>query len=97
MVGSSQDLVWDTDHFEHTYDFKYKYNLSGQLIQQEYPSHRIVNFGYDDASRLSNVNSGAGHVYVDAFTYTGQGLGSGYTLGNGATVSLGRALTDGCS
>jgi RHS repeat-associated protein len=91
MVGSSQDLDWDSEHnvYVHTYDFKYKYNLGGQLIQQEYPSHRLVNFGFDDAGRLSNVNSGAGHVYVDAFTYTAQGLVSGYTLGNGATVSLG--------
>jgi YD repeat-containing protein len=83
MSQSSQGLIWDTGHYVHTFDFKYQYNVGGQMTQEEYPSHRLVNFGYDDASRLSNVNGGAGHVYVDAFTYTGQGLAPPYPLGNG--------------
>jgi RHS repeat-associated protein len=89
MTGSTQELGSDIEAVHDTRNFSYKYNLSGQMTQETYPSGRVVNFGFDDARRLFNVNGGAGHVYVDAFTYTGQGLVSGYTLGNGATVSLG--------
>ncbi|MEO7507141.1 MAG: hypothetical protein ABIZ95_07900 [Pyrinomonadaceae bacterium] len=71
------------------YAFLYMYNLGGQMTQEVYPSHRKVNFGYDDAGRLANLNSGAGHTYVDAITYAGNGGLSGFTLGNGATISLG--------
>jgi hypothetical protein len=35
------------------------------------------------------VNGGQGHVYADAFTYAGHGAISSFTMGNGATLSLG--------
>lgn len=71
------------------YTLNYQYNLGGQMTQETYPSGRVVNFGFDEASRLSNVNGGQGHTYADAFTYAGHGAISSFTLGNGATVSLG--------
>jgi RHS repeat-associated protein len=71
------------------YNLSYKYNLGGQMTQETYPSGRVVNLGYDDASRLSNLNGGQGHVYADAFTYAGHGAISSFTMGNGATLSLG--------
>lgn len=82
-VKSSQSLG------SYVYNLAYKYNIGGQLTQETYPSGRVVNFGYDDASRLSNVNGGQGHVYADAFTYAGHGGVASFTMGNGATVNLG--------
>lgn len=35
----------------YVYPFEYSYNLGGQMTQEKYPSGRIVNLGYDDASR----------------------------------------------
>lgn len=73
----------------YTYTLRYAYNLGGQLVQQIYPSGRAVNFGYDEASRLSNVNGGQGHSFINAMNYTPQGTLSSATVGNDVLYSYG--------
>ena len=72
-----------------SYALRYAYNLGSQLIQATYPSGRVINFGFDEASRLSNINGGNGHNFISAMTYTPQGTLSSATLGNNAIYTYG--------
>lgn len=73
----------------YNYTLRYAYDFGGQLVQQTYPSGRIVNYGYDEASRLSNINGGQGHNFINALLYTPQGTLSSATLGNDAIYDYG--------
>ncbi|MCO6511643.1 MAG: DUF922 domain-containing protein [Aridibacter famidurans] len=67
---------------------KYKYNLSGALVEQEYPSTRVVKNTIDDVGRLSMVqaskNSSSGlWSYADSFSFNAAGAVTRMQLGNG--------------
>ena len=71
-----------------TYTSKYTYNLSGALIEEEYPSGRKVKNEFESDGDLTNVTSqkAGGNVfvpYVSNFSYTASGGISQMRLGNG--------------
>ena len=66
----------------------YKYNLSGALIEETYPSGRVVKNVLDNDGDLAIVqskkNGNAGYFnYAKSFTYTAAGAVSSMQLGNG--------------
>jgi RHS repeat-associated protein len=70
----------------------YTYNLSGALIEQKYPSGRVVKNVLDNDGDLSIVqskkNQNAGYWnYAQHFTYTAAGAVSAVQLGNGTWES----------
>jgi hypothetical protein len=70
-----------------TYDFGYKYNLSGGLLEEKYPSGRIVRNFLDNDGGLSLVTSKAGNGQVKQvasnFDYSATGDIRKMKLGNG--------------
>ncbi|MCD9189175.1 MAG: hypothetical protein LUM44_22355 [Pyrinomonadaceae bacterium] len=71
---------------------EYTYNLSGALVEQKYPSGRVVKNTLDNDGDLSIVqsrrNQNAGLVaYAKHFTYTAAGAVSSMQFGNGAWES----------
>jgi RHS repeat-associated protein len=69
-------------------EMEYQYNLSGALVEQKYPSGRVVKNVLDNEGDLSLVqskkNSGSGYwTYANSFTYTAAGAVSSMQLGNG--------------
>lgn len=71
---------------------EYAYNLSGALIEQKYPSGRVVKNTFDNEGDLAQVQSqrdqNAGLVaYAKHFSYTAAGAVSSMQLGNGAWES----------
>lgn len=70
-----------------TYELRYGYNLAGGLVSEKYPSGRVVNYGYDDAGRLSSAGSGT-TAYASGMTYEPFGGLKSMTLGNGAAYSM---------
>jgi len=69
-------------------EMEYTYNLSGALVEQKYPSGRIVKNILDNNGDLSIVqskkNSDYGFWnYAEHFTYTAAGAVSSMQLGNG--------------
>ena len=70
------------------YAMAYKYNLSGALVEQTYPSGRVVKNVLDNDGELALVQSKktANHGYFNyasSFTYTAAGAVSSMQLGNG--------------
>ncbi|HRI05068.1 MAG TPA: RHS repeat-associated core domain-containing protein [Pyrinomonadaceae bacterium] len=71
-----------------TYTSKYTYNLSGAIVEEEYPSGRRVQNVLDNNGDLSivqskkNASSGYWH-YADGFTYNAAGGVTKMQLGNG--------------
>ena len=70
------------------YQTGYNYNLSGALIEETYPSGRVVKNTLDADGDLAQVqskkNQNAGYQnYAGAFTYTAAGAVSSMRLGNG--------------
>jgi RHS repeat-associated protein len=65
----------------------YTYNLSGALIEQVYPSGRVVKNTLDIDGDLAQVQSAKANQglknYANAFTYTSAGAVSSLRLGNG--------------
>ncbi len=65
----------------------YTYNLSGTLIEQQYPSGRVVRNTLDTDGSLQQVQSRRGNDtfrnYANAFNYTAAGAVSSMRLGNG--------------
>ncbi len=66
----------------------YTYNLSGALIEQQYPSGRVVNNTLDSVGNLAQVQSKKNatdilHVYAGSFVYTAADAVSSMRLGNG--------------
>jgi RHS repeat-associated protein len=71
-----------------TYNFAYTYNLSGGLVEQTYPSGRVVKNTLNNNGELSMVQSKKNqnygfHTYASSFTYTTAGNISSMQLGNG--------------
>ena len=71
-----------------TYSSEYAYNLSGALVEQTYPSGRIVKNVLDNNGDLNIVQSKKNpnfgfHNYAKNFTYTSAGAVSSMQLGNG--------------
>lgn len=70
-----------------TYDFAYKYNLSGGLIEETYPSGRIVKNFLDSDGGLATVSSKAATGLVKtlatSFDYSATGSVRKMMLGNG--------------
>jgi RHS repeat-associated protein len=69
------------------YTFSYLYNVGGGLTSQTYPSGRVVNYGFDDAGRMAQVNSGT-TTYANQFVYNNEGALGAFRLGNGALQSF---------
>jgi RHS repeat-associated protein len=69
------------------YTTAYTYNLSGALIEETYPSGRVVKNTLDQDGDLQQVqsskSSGTFQNYANAFTYTSAGAVSSMRLGNG--------------
>lgn len=66
----------------------YTYNLSGAMLEQTYPSGRVVKTTLDTDGDLAQVESaktqgGSLKVYASNFTYTAAGAVSSMRLGNG--------------
>jgi RHS repeat-associated protein len=71
-----------------TYTFGYAYNLSGALIEQTYPSGRVVKNTLNQDGELSMVksrkNSNVGYyAYAQSFSYNAAGMLDKMRLGNG--------------
>ena len=68
------------------YSFGYKYNLSGELYEEVYPSGRVITNAFDDLGDLSSVSSHAANhapkVYVSDFKYMADGAVERLKLGN---------------
>jgi RHS repeat-associated protein len=66
---------------------EYVYNLSGAMVEQKYPSGRVVKNTLDADGDLSQVQSqkanGALQNYANSFNYTAAGAVSSMRLGNG--------------
>jgi RHS repeat-associated protein len=69
-----------------TYTLSYGYDFGGQLTSETYPSGRVVNYAYDDASRLSQVSSGS-TTYATQFVYGTKGMLTSVAWGNNAVES----------
>ncbi|HEX8737372.1 MAG TPA: RHS repeat-associated core domain-containing protein [Pyrinomonadaceae bacterium] len=83
-VTASQQITGDTAPDPMTYT----YNLSGALVEQKYPSGRVVKNALDANGDLTTVqskkNQNAGYWnYAQHFTYTTAGAISSMQLGNG--------------
>jgi len=77
----------DTSDGVATSPMTYTYNLSGGIIQQQYPSGRKVkntlNVNGDLAQVQSRTASDTFKNYANSFTYTAAGAVSSLRLGNG--------------
>lgn len=69
------------------YSFQYQYNLTGGLIEQTYPSGRVVTNVFDGSGDLSSVSSNlpqqAPQVFASNFKYAASGDVIEIKLGNG--------------
>ena len=84
-VTQSQQMTDGTIYGE---PMTYTYNLSGAMIEQKYPSGRVVKNVLDTDGDLSIVqskkNQNAGYFnYAKSFTYTAAGAVTSMQLGNG--------------
>jgi len=71
-----------------TYATEYKYNLSGALVEETYPSGRVVQHTFDQGGRFSQVkskkNSNHGFfTYANSPSYNASGAIAKLQLGNG--------------
>ena len=70
-----------------TYTTAYTYNLSGALIEETYPSGRVVKNTLDNDGELMQVQSrklnDTFKNYANSFNYTAAGAVSAMRLGNG--------------
>ncbi|MBK8148037.1 MAG: hypothetical protein IPK58_07410 [Acidobacteria bacterium] len=86
-VGRVRKSRQKTDGSEY-YQMEYTYNLSGAMVEEKYPSGRIVKTVLDDEGDLQTVKSQknanqAFWDYANHFTYTAAGAVSSMQLGNG--------------
>jgi len=69
------------------YNTAYSYNLAGALIEETYPSGRVVRNTFDQDGDLSQVQSRRAstgfHTYAGSFTYNSAGAVEKMQLGNG--------------
>ncbi|HQU81826.1 MAG TPA: RHS repeat-associated core domain-containing protein [Pyrinomonadaceae bacterium] len=71
-----------------TYTTNYNYDLSGALIEQQYPSGRVVKNTLDENGNLTKIESKKNasdfyRNYATSFVYTAAGAVSSLRLGNG--------------
>ncbi len=70
-----------------TYNFSYKYNLAGGLIEETYPSGRVIkNFADSDgglATVSSKTSNGQFKTYATNFDYSSNGAVKAMMFGNG--------------
>ncbi len=69
------------------YPSEYKYNLAGMLVEQKYPSGRVVKNMLDASGDISNISSrvhnGPFKNYASNFEYTAGGVIKHLQIGNG--------------
>jgi RHS repeat-associated core domain len=75
-----------------SYTTAYSYNLSGALVEETYPSGRVVKHAFNADARLTAVSSkavtqSAFHTYANNFAYTAAGAVKQMRLGNGTWES----------
>ena len=83
-----------------SYSTAYVYNLSGALVEQTYPSGRVVKNVIDNSGDLSQVqskkNSGDFYrPYASNFAYNASGAVTSMRLGNGKFETIGNGSSDG--
>ena len=71
-----------------TFNTSYKYNLSGALVEETYPSGRVVKNNYNNDGKLSEVLSKKNsqnnfNYYASNFSYGTSGIATGFKMGNG--------------
>ncbi len=71
-----------------TYSTSYVYNLSGKLIEETYPSGRVVRNTLNTDGNLSQVQSSKSNaqvlkMYANSFNYNASGMINSLRLGNG--------------
>jgi RHS repeat-associated protein len=69
-----------------TYNFGYSYNLSGMLVNQTYPSGRVVTNQFETDGDLAQVTGSFNNqnkTYAGNFNYTSAGAVQAMQLGNG--------------
>lgn len=76
-----------------SYTTAYTYNLSGALLEETYPSGRIVKNTFNNDAKLIGVSSKTAiqssfQVYADSFAYTATGSIGQMRLGNGDWESM---------
>jgi len=72
------------------YQIQFLYDLAGHLVQERYPTGRVVNTGYDVAGRVSSVDSPSGRTpYADQVQYAPHGVITQMLLGNGLWATTG--------
>lgn len=71
----------------HIYNFSYKYNLAGSLVEQTYPSGRTVSTFLNSDGSLSTISSktanGPNKTFATGFDYAASGAVRKMMLGNG--------------
>jgi len=73
-----------------SFNTRYQYNEAGQLTQIDYPSGNSANYSYDNAGRLSKIqttNQGTSTDVINNISWHGLSMGS-YQHGNGIVTEL---------
>lgn len=69
-----------------SYGFSYAYNLNDGLVQETYPSQRVVSYGYNSAGRVNKVVQGAldspVKTYAGSISYAPQHALASMSLGS---------------
>jgi hypothetical protein len=79
VISSTQNTA------NQAYNFQYIYSRAGSLINETYPSGRMISTSYDGANRpVMVVGPGPDPMFVSGATYAAHGAVQSMTLGNGA-------------
>lgn len=70
-----------------TYSLSYTYNLAGLLVNETYPTGRVLTHSYDNAGRLSQISDGT-TSFASNLSYAANGGLLSETWGNGAVHSV---------
>jgi len=71
-----------------SFAFHYTHNLADEVTSVTYPSGRVVTYGQDAVGRLTTVTTGGTNLLAN-LSWNPAGLPTGWTYGNGVTVSFG--------
>jgi len=86
-VTRSKQTTDGVTYGDDTFPMSYTYNIGGDIVEQQYPSGRVVKntFGLDGSlSQIQSKRSGDTYRnYANAFVYTATGAVSAMRLGNG--------------
>lgn len=91
MLGRT--LIYKQTTDGQSYNTSYVYNLSGALIEQTYPSGRVVKNIINNDGHLSQVQSkanasGVFRNYADSFVYNASEIASSLRFGNGKFLTI---------